>query len=291
MLLIGENIHIISKVVSEAVANRNATLLQEMAKEQAAAGMDYIDLNVGPARKDPEVMAWLVEAVQAVVDVPLALDSTNTLAVEAGLRVAKWPPLINSASGKAESRERMLPLAAKYDCGVVVSVLNDRGIPADAEARAESVMDTVAYANDLGIDNERMWIDPILLPISVAQQGVVACMEFTQMLPDLLPGVKSTIGLSNISNGAPEELRPMLNKTYLVMLDRYGMYSAIVDAFDAELRDLVRGDAPGIVELIHKVMDGEEVDLGSLSPKERDYAKTVKVLMGEILYSHTWLET
>lgn len=291
MLLIGENIHIISKVVSEAVANRNARLLQEMAKEQAAAGMDYIDLNVGPARKDPEVMAWLVEAVQAVVDVPLALDSTNTLAVEAGLRVAKWPPLINSASGKAESRERMLPLAAKYDCGVVVSVLNDRGIPADAEARAESVMDTVAYANDLGIDNERMWIDPILLPISVAQQGVVACMEFTQMLPDLLPGVKSTIGLSNISNGAPEELRPMLNKTYLVMLDRYGMYSAIVDAFDAELRDLVRGDAPGIVELIHKVMDGEEVDLGSLSPKERDYAKTVKVLMGEILYSHTWLET
>jgi len=291
MLLIGENIHIISKVVSEAVANRNARLLQEMAKEQAEAGMDYVDLNVGPARKDPEVMAWLVEAVQGAVDVPLALDSTNPLAVEAGLRVAKWPPLINSASGKAESREKMLPLAAKYDCGVVVSVLNDQGIPADAEARAESIMDTVAYANDLGIDNERMWIDPILLPISVAQQGVVACMEFTQMLPDLIPGVKSTIGLSNISNGAPEEVRPMLNRTYLVMLDRHGMYSAIVDAFDAELRDLVRGEAPGIVELIHKLMDGEEVDLGSLSPKERDYAKTVKVLMGEILYSHTWLET
>jgi len=291
MLLIGENIHIISKVVSEAVADRNEKVLQQMAKEQADMGMDYIDLNVGPARKDPEVMGWLVQVVQEAVDTHLALDSTNPYAVEAGLKVAKWPPLINSSSGKQESKERMLPLATKYDCEVIVSVLNDQGIPADAEARAESIMDTVAYGNELGIDNERMWIDPILLPVSVSQQGVVACLEFTQMLPDLLPGVKSTIGLSNISNGVPEELRGILNRTYMVMLDRHGMHSAIVDAEDAELRDLARGKMPEIVELVHKVMDGEDVDINSLPPKERDYAKTVKVLMGEILYSHTWLET
>jgi 5-methyltetrahydrofolate corrinoid/iron sulfur protein methyltransferase len=134
-------------------------------------------------------------------------------------------------------------------------------------------------------------IDPILLPFSVSQQGVVACLEFTQMLPDLLPGVKSTIGLSNISNGVPEELRGMLNRTYLVMLQRYGMYSAIVDAFDVEMRNLMRGNLPMIIEVIHKAMDGEEIDLTSLPILERDYAKTAKVLMGEILYSHTWLET
>ena len=291
MVLIGENLHIISKTVSEAIDKKDKSSLQRMAKEQVNAGVDYVDLNVGPARKNPDVMGWLVEVVQEVVDTPLALDSTNPLAVEAGLKVAKWPPLINSASGKQESRERMLPLAAKYDCEVIVSVLTDQGIPSDAEARAESVMETVAYANDLGIVNERMWIDPILLPVSVSQQGVVACLEFTQMLPDLLPGVKSTIGLSNISNGVPEELRGILNRTYMVMLDRHGMHSAIVDAEDAELRDLARGKMPEIVELVHKVMDGEDVDINSLPPKERDYAKTVKVLMGEILYSHTWLET
>ncbi|UCC66620.1 MAG: dihydropteroate synthase [Deltaproteobacteria bacterium] len=291
MVLIGENIHIISKDVSEAVSQQDKKTLQQMAEEQAKAGMDYIDLNIGPARKNPEVMGWITEVVQEAVDVPLALDSTNPLAVEAGLKVAKRPPLINSASGKQESKEKMLPLASKYECEIIVSVLTDQGIPSDADARAESVMDTVAYANELGIENERMWIDPILLPVSVSQQGVVACLEFTQMLPDLLPGVKSTIGLSNISNGVPEELRGILNRTYLVMLQPHGMYSAIVDAFDAELRDLLRGNLPGCVEVIQKVMDGEELDLASLSPQETDYAKTAKVLMGEILYSHTWLES
>jgi 5-methyltetrahydrofolate corrinoid/iron sulfur protein methyltransferase len=290
MLFIGENIHIIAKTVSEAVNQKDKKSLQQMAKEQADAGMDYIDLNVGPARKNPEVMGWLVETVQEVLDRPLALDSTNPLAVEAGLQKAKRPPLINSASGKQESKERMLPLAAKYQCGVILSVLSDQGIPSDAEARAERIMETAAFANELGIENERLWIDPILLPVSVAQQGVVACLEFTQMLPDLLPGVKSTIGLSNISNGVPEQLRGILNRTYLVMLQRYGMHSAIVDAFDAELRDLVRGKLPSIVEVIHKVMDKQEVDPASLPPRERDYAKTAKVLMGEVLYSHTWLE-
>jgi cobalamin-dependent methionine synthase I len=290
MLFIGENIHIIAKAVSDAVNQKDKKTLQQMAKEQADAGMDYIDLNVGPARKNPEVMGWLVETVQEVLDCPLALDSTNPLAVEAGLKKAKWPPLINSASGKQESKERTLPLAAQYKCEVILSVLSDQGIPSDAEARAERIMETAAFANELGIENERLWIDPILLPVSVAQQGVVACLEFTQMLPDLLPGVKSTIGLSNISNGAPEELRGILNRTYAVMLQRYGMHSAIVDAFDAELRDLVRGKLPSIVEVIHKVMDKQEVDPASLPPKERDYAKTAKVLMGEVLYSHSWLE-
>jgi cobalamin-dependent methionine synthase I len=261
-----------------------------MAKDQADAGMDYIDLNVGPARKNPEVMAWLVQAIQEVVDVPLALDSTNPEAIEAGLKAAKWPPLINSASGKQASKEHTLPLAAKYDCDVIVSVLNDQGIPADADARAESIMDTVAYANDLGIENERMWIDPIMLPISVAQDGVVACLEFTQMLPDLLPDVKSTIGLSNISNGAPEEVRPMLNRTYLVMLQRYGMYSAIVDAFDAEMRHLLAGKQPESVDIIYKVMNGEPVDIAGLPERERNYAKTTRVLTGDILYSHAWLD-
>jgi 5-methyltetrahydrofolate corrinoid/iron sulfur protein methyltransferase len=290
MLLIGENLHIISKTVSDAINQKDKRGLQQMAEKQVAAGMDYIDLNIGPARKNPEVMGWLVEIVQEVVECPLSLDSTNPLAMEVGLKVAKRPPLINSASGKQESKERMLPLAIQYKCDVVLSVLTDRGIPSDTEARAESIMDTAAFANELGIENERLWIDPILLPIGVSQQGVVACLEFTQMLPDLLPGVKSTIGLSNLSNGVPQALRGILNRTYAVMLQRYGMHSAIVDAFDAELRDLVQGKLPGIVAVIHRVMDGEEVELASLSPQELDYAKTAKVLKGEILYSPAWLE-
>jgi len=106
-----------------------------------------------------------------------------------------------------------------------------------------------------------------------------------------LPGVKSTVGLSNTSNGVPEQLRPILNRTYMMMLGKNGLYSAIADPLDKELMSLVKGDVPQIVELIYKTMDGEDIDLSSLSPKEVVYVKTAKVLMGETLYSDAWLES
>ncbi len=224
------------------------------------------------------------------MELPLSLDSTNPKAVEEGLKVAKWRALINSASGRTDSKEQMMPLAVKYDCDIVISVLNDQGIPADAEARAESILDAVTYANELGIENERIWVDPIIMPVSVDQKAVREALDFMKMLQDLLPGVKSTVGLSNVSNGTPKELRGILNRTYMVMLELSGTYSAIADAFDEELMALAKGKMPEIVELIRKVMEGEEIDPDSLPPKERDYVKTAKVLMGETLYSHTWLE-
>ncbi len=151
-------------------------------------------------------------------------------------------------------------------------------------------METVAYANELGIPNEDIWVDPIILPVSADQRQVAEAPEFIQILSDLLPGVKSTLGLSNVSNGTPEELRGILNCTYLVMLTRNGLYSAIADVLDKELVSLSKGEMPNVVDLIHRTMDGEDIDLSSLSQKERDYVKTTKVLMGETLYSHAWLE-
>lgn len=290
MILIGENIHILSKVVSEAIKARDEKPLQELAIKQAQAGADYIDLNIGPARKDPDVMKWLAGVIQEVVKKPLSLDTTNPVAMEAGLSVCKIPPLINSASGKQESKEKMLPLAQKYNCDVVVSVLIDAGIPSDSSSRAEAIMETVAYANEIGIPNERIWVDPIMMPISVDQPQVVELLEFMKILPDICPGAKSTLGLSNLSNGTPEHLRGILNRTFLVMLERYNCFSAIVDSFDQELVSLMRGGLQDIKNLIYRAMD-EEVDLSGLSKKETDIVKTVNVLMGRTLYSHSWLET
>lgn len=291
MVLIGENIHILSKTVFEAIKERNKRPIQDLAIAQAEAGVDYIDLNLGPARREPEeTMRWLVETVQEVVDLPLSLDTTNPIAMEAGLKICRSKPLINSASGKKESKEKMLPLAKKYETDVVISVLTDEGIPPDAETRATTILDIVAYANELGIPNKNIWVDPLLLPVSVDQKQVVEYLEFMKILPDILPDVKSIVGLSNISNGTPRELRGILNRTYMVMIGRYNQYSAIVDAFDKELISLNKGELPNIVSLIYKTMDREEIDLSSLSPKERDYVKTTQVLMGWILYSHSWLE-
>jgi 5-methyltetrahydrofolate corrinoid/iron sulfur protein methyltransferase len=184
----------------------------------------------------------------------------------------------------------MLPLAQQYKCDVVISVLTDSGCPADVELRSESIMNTVSLANEMGIPNEDIWVDPIILPVSGDQVQVGLCLEFMKILGDLLPGVKSTVGLSNVSNGTPEHLRPILNRTYMVMLERCGLYSAIADPLDKELVAINRGERPNIVGIIHRVMDGEDIDLSSVTPEERDYAKTARVLKGDILYSHAWLE-
>ena len=295
MLIIGENIHVIARAVSVAIRERDAKVIQDLAKAQAEAGADYIDLNVGPMKKDPEAnMQWLVSTVQEVADLPLSIDTMNPVAMEAGLKACRKRPLLNSASGKTDSKEQMLPLAKKYNCDVVISVMTDKGMPPDVDSKIESVMDTVTYANELGIPNEAIWVDPIILPVSTAGEGqrfAVVCLEFIKILEDVLPEIKSTVGLSNVSNGVPNELRPLLNRTYLVMLDRNGLYSAISDPLDKEFMNLIKGKMPEIVELIYKTMDGEDIDLSSLSPKEVEYAKTAKVLTGETLYSDAWLES
>ena len=295
MVIIGENIHVIAQAISTAIRERDAKVIQDLAKAQTEAGAGYIDLNVGPMKKDTEeTMQWLVNAVQEATDLPLSIDTLNPVAMEAGLKTCKRKPLLNSASGKSLSKEQMLPLVQKYNCDVVISVMTDRGMPPDVESKIESIMDTVAYANELGIPNENIWVDPILLPISTAGEGqrfTVLNLEFINILEDVLPGVKSTVGLSNTSNGVPDELRPPLNRAYMVMLERNRLYSAIADPLDKELMSLTKGEMPEIVELIYKTMDGENIDLSSLSQKEIECVKTAKVLMGETLYSDAWLES
>lgn len=294
MIIIGENIHVIAKDVSQAIRERNEKVIQALAKEQTQAGAHYLDLNVGPMKKDTEeTMKWLVNCVQEVTDLPLSIDTMNPVAMEAGLKYCKKRPLLNSASGKTDSKQQMLPLAKKYNCDVVISVMTDKGMPPEVESKIESIMDTVAYANELGIPNEDIWVDPIILPVSTAGEGqkiAVGNLEFIKILQDVLPGVKSTVGLSNVSNGVPSHLRPILNRTYLVMLERNGLYSAIADPLDEELMAFVRGELQDIKNLIYKVMDGEEVDLSSLSQKEVAYVKTARVLMAQTLYSDAWLE-
>jgi cobalamin-dependent methionine synthase I len=295
MVIIGENIHVIAQAVSTAIKERDAKVIQELAKAQTEAGADYVDLNVGPMKKDPEEnMQWLVSTVQEVTDLPLSIDTMNPVAMEAGLKACQNRPLLNSASGKTDSKEQMLPLAQKYNCNVVISVITDKGMPPDVDSKIESIMDTVAYANELGIPNEDIWVDPIILPVSTAGEGqrfAVVCLDFIKILEEVLPEIKSTVGLSNVSNGVPNELRPLLNRTYLVMLDRNGLYSAIADPLDKEFMDLIKGKMPEIVELIYKTMDGEDIDLSSLSEKQVEYVKTAKVLTGENLYSDAWLES
>jgi len=291
MILIGENLNVMSKSLGPALRERNAGPIEEMANEETRAGIDLVDLNIGPARKGgDELLSWVVNTVQAVTDKMLSLDTTNLDAMEAGLKVRKGPVLINSISLQTSRIDRGLELAQQYNADLIGLLWSNDGMPRDVNERAMHTVDFVYKANAAGIPNERIWIDPIASPISVEINQVKACVEFMTMLGEIAPGCKSTVGLSNISNGAPDKLRCWLNRTYMIMLMRGGLYSAIVDAFDKDLMQIARGERQDIVELVHKMMDGEQVDIASLPEEMANYAKTARVLMGDSLYSASWLE-
>jgi 5-methyltetrahydrofolate corrinoid/iron sulfur protein methyltransferase len=133
-------------------------------------------------------------------------------------------------------------------------------------------------------------VDGIVTPVNIQQPQALSLMEFQKMIPDMSPGARSTCGLSNISNGPPDHLRPVLNITYMVMLEKCGMESVIADPRDAALIAVAKGERQDINDLIYKLLDGEAVDRGSLSKELLDYAKTVDVILGKTLYSDSWLE-
>ncbi len=290
MILIGENLNIMSKTIGPALRERNAGPIQELAKAEAAAGMDYLDINIGPARRNgEELMEWVVKVVQEVVDLPLSLDTTNVAAMEAGLKVHRGRALINSIS--LVRMEEELPLVVKYNADFIGLLWGREGMPRDEDERGMIAVEMMMAANAMGIPNETIWFDPIVTPASnVDTNQVKPCLEFMSTLQDIAPGAKSAVGLSNVSNGTPTELRPYLNRTYLMMLMKHGLHSAIVDAFDKELIAIARGERPERVAMVHRLMDGEKVDIKSLDPEEAKYAKTVNVLTGATLYSHSWLE-
>ncbi|MEJ2659878.1 MAG: dihydropteroate synthase [Desulfobacteraceae bacterium] len=297
MLLIGESLNVISKKIGGAFKARDPKPIQEEALFQKEKGMDYIDINLGPAKKDGhELMPWVVQTVQEVVpDVPLALDTSNIDAIEAALKVIKQVPsgtphIINSIMARPERYERMVPIAAEHNADFIALMWGPDGLPRDENERAALCVELLYFANEAGIPNEKIWVDGIVTPVNIQQPQLISLMNFMEMLPDMSPGAKSTCGLSNISNGPPDHLRPILNQTYMVMLEKYGMVSVISDPRDEQLTAIAKGQRPDIVDLINGMIDGNEPDIASLSKEMQDYAKTVNVILGKSLYSDSWLE-
>jgi len=292
MLLIGESLNVISNKIGTAFKERDPKPIQEEALLQKGKGMDYIDINLGPAKKDgPELMPWVVEVVQEVVDdVPLVLDTSNIDAIEAALKVCKLKPIINSIMCRPERYEKMIPLVAEYNADFIALMWGPEGLPRDENERAALCVELIYAANEAGIENERIWVDGVVTPVNIQQPQAVSLMDFMAMLQDIAPGAKSTCGLSNISNGPPVHLRPILNQTYMVMLMKNGMYSVISDPLDDKLTDIARGNRQDIVDVIYGVMDGNEPDMAGLSKELQDYVKTTHVILGKSLYSDSWLE-
>ena len=290
MLLIGENINIMNKRLRKAIKERVKEPIQKIAVESKKNGMDYLDLNIGPAKKDgPQLMEWIINTIREVCDLPLSLDTTNIEALKVGLEIESEKAIINSLQITEERIEVILPLMQKYHCNCIVLLLGKEGMPRDENERGALAAEVLNLSSKYGIEPSKFYIDPIVLPVRFQQEQVIATLEFMKMFKEILPEFNSTCGLSNVSNGAISELRPLINRTYLMMLEKYGLNSAIVDAFDKELIALVRGKKENIKNLIWKATE-EELDLSLLNEEEKNYVKTVYILSSRSIYSDSYLK-
>ncbi len=293
VMAIAESINIMGKRSGNAMKERIQGPIQEMAKEEAAAGASYLDLNIGPARKDGvELMPWIVQTVEAVADTPLCLDTTNMAAMTAGFKVVKNRELaiMNSISAQPERMQNLIPVAAEAGCNVIALLWGPDGMPRDSNERASMAVDLMMALSEAGIPNEKMLFDPIGTPITLGADQIASGLEFMMMLADIAPGAGSTVGLSNVSNGVAEHLRKYLDRTYLIMLMKYGITTAIVNAYDTELMAICKGERQNHVDMVHAMMDGDDPDPSSLDKVAIQHYKTYKALSGQSVFSESWLE-
>jgi 5-methyltetrahydrofolate corrinoid/iron sulfur protein methyltransferase len=306
MLIIGENIHIIAPKVKRMIADRDTGAVQALALAQVDGGADFLDLNIGPQRRTgPEVMEWMVSAVQDVVEVPLSLDTTNLSAIEAGLKVAKQRAMVNSTSAEPERLEKVPPLAAEYDARLIALMMGKGGIPVTAEERVAIAIETlVPRAMEVGISMENLFLDPLVLTVAGCQEYCPHAVEAVRYIKQGMdPAPMTTGGLSNVSNNVPDEGRSLLNRVYLVMLMAAGIDSVIADPLDWELMETIRiveerddSTAAGalLLTLYDRVMGMEELepsDVDMNEPSQVEIWKTYQVLMNKIIFTESYLRT
>ena len=306
MYIIGENIHIISKSVKDALKEKDAKFFQDLAVRQVEAGAQALDLNMGPRKKDwEEVFPWIVKTVEAVVDVPLSFDSTNILGIEAGLKnVTKARPIINSTSAEPERLEHVPLLAKKYDAQLIALTMGKSGIPVGADERVTIALETL-IPRMLEIDYaiEDLIIDPLALTVSGCQEYCPELIEAVRTLQyawDPPPAI--SIGLSNVANAVPYENRPLINRVYCAMLMGAGLKMMIADPFDEKLKETIRvieerDSSTPVARLYMAIYDriaameepsAEDVDMSD--PEQVAIWKTVQVLLNKVIYADSYLQ-
>lgn len=239
-ITIGERIHCVSPAIRKAMDNREPEAILKRAKEQIDAGATYLDVNIGPAENDgPELMKWAVELIQSHFDnVPLALDTANRKAIEAGISVynrSKGKPIINSAD--AGDRIENIDLAAANDA-IVVALCSNGPIAADNDERMLHCQNMLERGMEHGMEETDLWFDPLFVVVKGMQDKQMEVLEAIKMFSDM--GLNSTGGLSNNSNGMPKDIRPIMDSALVAMAMMQGLTSAIVNPCDPRLMETIK---------------------------------------------------
>ncbi len=303
MILIGENIHVISKSVREALLKRDEKFILELLNIQA--NMDYADLNVGPAKGELQgIFSWLARLVEDKTDLDISFDTSNFDEMKSGLEVCKRRTFLNSTSSDEPKLTNMLDLALKYDSNLVALTLSkETGIPKTSDGRLEIAFNIYEKALKKGFNCEKLFFDPLILPVCVEQsQGIEALNTIKMIKESFDPPVKTVIGLSNISNGCPKELRPLINRVYACLAFGAGLDAAIIDAKDTELVRILKMldlNSPEndidrlyikLADMVHDFGELEDVDFDRNCKKQSEIIKTAKILLNKKIYSHSFTQ-
>ena len=299
MILIGENLHIISKSVKEAISNKDLSFIKNLIKSQK--DMNCLDLNVGPCRKE-SVYEWLVPFVKENSKLPVSFDTTNNDEMKKGLELFGdcTNCFINSAS--ADRFDEVADLALEYDANLIVLTLKG-GIPKTSDGRLEIAFELYEKCLEKGLNPDKLYFDPLVLPVSADQSQAIEAINTIRMIKESFdPPVKTVVGLSNVSNGSPKELRPLINRVFACFAHGAGLDAAIVDGKDKELQRLIKmlessnpqSDLDNLyINISQAVKNFEDIcDLkyNVSNEEEQKIYKTAQVIAGEKIYSHSFTQ-
>jgi 5-methyltetrahydrofolate corrinoid/iron sulfur protein methyltransferase len=305
MYIIGENIHIISEKVKEALTNRDREFFMDLAVKQVEAGAKAVDINLGPRKKDfAEVWPWIIETIETVVDVPLSIDTTNVDGMEAALKtIKKSQPILNSTSAEPERLEKVPALAKKYGAKVIALTMRSEGIPVEADARVTiAVEQLIPRMMEIDFPMDDLIIDPLVLTVSGCQQYCPHLIETVRTLQYAWdPAPKISVGLSNVSNAVPNENRPLINRVYLAMLMGVGLQMMIANPFDEKQNDVIRWIESKDVssplarvynKIAERTANSEEIqisDFDMADPEQAAIWKTTQILLNKVIYADSYL--
>ena len=269
MLVIGEKINGSNKSIAQAIVNRDEAFLADIARAQAAAGADYIDVNVGSGhgshQDEIRAMEWLVSVVQAATDKPLTIDSDSPDIIEAAIKKYHGEQLIiNSVTAEPDRLQAIGPLAAKQRASLVALAMGAEGIPGDVAHRLAACEHIMNYLTGLGMAPGQVLFDALVLPLSVDPNQGLITLETIAQIKHRYPDAKTVVGLSNISYGLPQ--RPLVNRTFMLMAVYAGLDAVIIDPLDTKamslvkVSDLIMGKDPSCRQYLRAHRKGQIVD-------------------------------
>ena len=306
MILIGENIHIVSKKVRQALEERDEVFIKELIKKQIK--MDYIDFNIGPAKgKISGAMSWLTKIKESEnKNIGISFDTSNFEEIKSGYHIVsnKNKTFINSTNIDDVNIYEKINIAKENDSNIIALTMSkETGIPKTSDGRLEISFNLYEKFLEKEIKTENLFFDPLVIPITADQSQAKEALDTIKMIKESFePQVKTIIGLSNISNGCPQNIRPIINRTYAVMAKGAGLDAAIIDAGDAELVRILKmletkKPQKNIDELylniassIENFEETENIEYNESDKEQKIVMKAVNILSNKEVYSNSFTQ-